>query len=68
VEYCPSSALWGGWARVLSYRSGLAVSGCVGTIEWFQRNAPTSRGVRGEGDFVEVISLGDGWAAIMDCT
>jgi hypothetical protein len=68
IEYCSNTAHWGRWVRVLNYRSGLAVSGCGGTIEWFEKNPPVSEGVRGEGNFVEVFLLENGWQSMVVCT
>ncbi len=68
IQYCSNTARWGSWIRVLNYRSGLAVSGCSGTIEWFEKNPPLSEGSRGEGDFLEVFLLDNGWQSMVDCT
>ena len=67
VEHCQETVLWGRWIRVLIYRSGLAVSGCTGTLEWFEHDPPLSKGTRGDGYF-EVQKLKNGWRSMVDCT
>ncbi len=55
------------YVKVLVYRSGLAVSGCSGTINWSKKH-PTSTGKRGEGDFSEITELGNDWYLEYECT
>jgi hypothetical protein len=69
ISYCPNSARWGEWCRILIYRAGIAVSGCSGTIEWFQRNPPEPYGHRGQPEvFKEITPLSDGWYVMVGCT
>ena len=65
VGYCKDTS-YGQWFRVLIYRSGLAVSGCSGTIEWYSEYEPKQYGKRGRGEFIEVLKLNNNWYAFME--
>lgn len=66
VSYCQTGRL-GPRASVLVYRAGLAVSGCIGSIDW--RETPvSSEGQRGKGDFTEITPLSGGWYLEFSCT
>ncbi|MBN1187847.1 MAG: hypothetical protein JXB49_36575 [Bacteroidales bacterium] len=68
IGYCPNSERWGNWCRIMIYRSGIAVSGCLGTIQYFQRNPPEPYGHREQReDFREITPLPDGWYVMVEC-
>ena len=67
VEHCRETVFWGRWIRVLVFRSGLAVSACTGTIEWYEHNPPLLGGNRGDGYF-DVQMIENGWQSMVDCT
>ena len=66
VSFCQGGKV-GPWVSVLIYRSGLAVSGCSGSIDW-RKHMPVSKGKRGNGDFTEITPLKNGWYLDFDCT
>lgn len=58
----------GPWVRVITYVSGISVSGCIGSIEWYDSFVPTSSGGPDESYFEQVEALDNGWFAILHCT
>jgi len=66
VSHCASST-YVAQTFVLVHRSGLAVSGCSGTIEK-RRILPKPTGKRGNGDFTEITPLGGEWYLRFECT
>lgn len=68
VDFCPASEGGvGPWTRILIYRSGLAVSGCLGTIDW-RPVTPESEGGADKSYSIEITPLGDGWYLQFHCT
>lgn len=52
-------------ARVLVFRSGLAVSGCNAQMEYADRVLPVDPS---GSEIVHVVEAGDGWRLVLDCT
>lgn len=68
ITFCAGTKPWGDTIDVLVYRAGIAVSGCSGSIEWFERSSRNAEGSRDGSFFTEVAELENGWYALLDCT
>lgn len=64
IDFCPRKP---SWIRIMVHRSGLAVSGCLTTININDdRSIPSSNAKPGYSS--EIKPLGDGWYLNHDCT
>ncbi len=63
IEFCPEI----GWARIMVHRSGLAVSGCLTTIN-INHNSSIPESEVKPGYSSEIRTLGGGWYLNHDCT
>lgn len=64
IDYCPKKP---SWTRIMVHRSGLAVSGCLTTINIHEDGSIPSTEVE-PGYSSEIKPLGDGWYLNHDCT
>ena len=63
IELCPEI----GWTRIMVHRSGLAVSGCLTTIN-INRDSSIPKSEVKPGYSSEIRPLGNGWYLNHDCT
>ncbi|XQF93739.1 hypothetical protein ACOBV9_08760 [Pseudoalteromonas espejiana] len=64
IEYCPKKP---SWARIMVHRSGLAVSGCLTTVN-LNGDGSVPATEKEPGYSSEIRLLGDGWYLNHDCT
>lgn len=64
IEYCPGEP---SWIRIMVHRSGLAVAGCLTTIN-INGDLSVPKSDIKPGYSSEIIPLGDGWYLNHDCT
>ena len=64
IEFCPEKP---SWARIMVHRSGLAVSGCLTTVN-INGDSSIPKSEAKTGYSSEIRPLGDGWYLNHDCT